>query len=177
MLRIISKIPCSNATHHFLNNSCNIIVGSNCLRASGEKSLLNLKVRGVSSFLERRDPAITDRFEQRFVIALVLIGSRVCLRDGRQFSFVILMLLLFPSTASSTLPRLVFSGSRTMANTSHRIAVCSDPRIGNSTTKVVPFPSPSLRAWIVPACISTMALLIARPSPNPSLCESACSKA
>src|SRR6266487_6085120 len=32
MLRMINKIPCSNTTHHFLNNSCNIIVGSNCLR-------------------------------------------------------------------------------------------------------------------------------------------------
>jgi len=57
--------------------------------------VLNLKVRGASSFLERRDPAITDRFEQRFVIALVLIGSRVCLHGGRQFSFVILMLCYF----------------------------------------------------------------------------------
>src|SRR6476661_6669046 len=32
MLRMISKIPCSNTIHHFLNNSCNIIVGSSRLR-------------------------------------------------------------------------------------------------------------------------------------------------
>src|SRR4029434_5033943 len=48
---------------------------------------------------------------------------------------------------------------------------------GKSITKVVPFPRPSLRARIVSACISTMALLIARPSPRPSLRESAFSKA
>ena len=75
---------------------------------------------------------------------LSVVSSKVCLHGGRQFSFVILMLLLFPPTASSPLPRLVFSASRRMTNCSYRIAVCSDPRIGNSTTKVVPFPSPSL---------------------------------
>src|SRR6478736_38808 len=32
MLRMISNIPCSNTIHHFLNNSCNIIVGSSRLR-------------------------------------------------------------------------------------------------------------------------------------------------
>jgi hypothetical protein len=34
MLRMISKIPCSKTTHHFLNNSFNIVVGFDCLRVT-----------------------------------------------------------------------------------------------------------------------------------------------
>src|SRR5437763_13495248 len=41
--------------------------------------------------------------------------------------------------------------------------------------KVAPLLCPSLSARIVPRCISTIALLIARPSPRPSRPESACS--
>src|SRR5438105_2164637 len=40
--------------------------------------------------------------------------------------------------------------------------------VGNSTAKVAPLPRPSLRARMVPPCISTMTLLMARPRPRPS---------
>src|SRR5438132_6903838 len=48
---------------------------------------------------------------------------------------------------------------------------------GNVTAKVAPLPEPSLCARMLPPCISTIALLMARPRPRPSRRISSCSKA
>src|ERR1700681_3113112 len=48
---------------------------------------------------------------------------------------------------------------------------------GRSITNVAPLPSPALCARTLPPCISMIALLMARPRPRPSWCESTCSKA
>src|ERR1700730_9791165 len=48
---------------------------------------------------------------------------------------------------------------------------------GRVTEKVAPLPEPPLCARILPPCISTIALLMARPSPRPSRRISNCSNA
>src|SRR5438132_1025384 len=52
-----------------------------------------------------------------------------------------------------------------------------DGAAGRVTAKVAPLPWPSLCARMLPPCISTIALLMARPRPRPSRRISSCSKA